>query len=45
MMQIRKYLTLVEFFKKNYNARITEIEGKIPTITGLATTAAFTAGS
>ena len=28
--------------KTDYNARITEIEGKIPHITGLATTAALT---
>ena len=33
-----------EFVKKtNYNAKITETEGKIPSITGLATTAALTA--
>ena len=33
-----------KFVKKtNYNAKITETEGKIPSITGLATTAALTA--
>ena len=29
--------------KKDYNAKITEIEGKIPSINGLATDAALTA--
>ena len=35
----KKYLILVELLKKqtDYNAKITEIEGKIPSITGLAT--------
>ena len=29
--------------KKNFNAKVTEIEGKIPSITGLATNSALTA--
>ena len=43
-MQTKKYLILVEVLKKtDYNATITEIETKIPSISGLATTAALTA--
>ena len=39
-----KYLILVDLLKKtDYNTKITEIEGKIPNITGLAATAAFVA--
>ena len=42
MTLIRKYLTLVKSLKKtDYNAKITEIEGKRPSITGLATTSAL----
>ena len=44
IMQMRKYLIVEDLLKKtNYNAKITETEGKIPSITGLATTAALTA--
>ena len=32
----------MDLLKKDYNAKITEIESKIPSITGLATTAALT---
>ena len=40
----KKIPDISELIKKNnYNAKITEIEGKIPSITGLATTAALTA--
>ena len=39
----KKIPDISELIKKNnYNAKITEIEGKIPSITGLATTAALT---
>ena len=41
---MKKYLIVEDLLKKtNYNAKITETEGKIPSITGLATTAALTA--
>ena len=44
IMQMKKYLIVKDLLKKtNYNAKITETEGKIPSITGLATTAALTA--
>ena len=44
IMQMKKYLIVEDLLKKtNYNAKITEAEGKIPSITGLATTAALTA--
>ena len=44
IMQMKKYLIVEDLLKKtNYNAKITETEGKIPSITGLATTAALTA--
>ena len=44
IMHIKKYLIVYDLLKKtNYNAKITETEGKIPSITGLATTAALTA--
>ena len=37
-IQKRKFLILVGFFKKtDYNAKISEIESKIPRIKGLAT--------
>ena len=39
----KKYLILVDLLKKDYNAKITEIEGKITCITGLVTTTALTA--
>ena len=32
---------LVDLLKTHYNAKITEMESKIPSITGLATTAAL----
>ena len=39
----KAYLTLVDLLKKNYNAKITEREGKIHSITGLAITATLIA--
>ena len=40
----KKFLILVDLLKKtDYNAKITEKEGKIPSITGLAATSALTA--
>ena len=43
-MQAKKILILVDLFKKtDYNAKITEIEGKISSISPLATTATLTA--
>ena len=43
-MQTKKFLILVDLLKKaDYNAKIIEIEGKIPRISGLATNAALTA--
>ena len=41
MMLTRKYLILADLLKTNYNAKISEIEDTVPSITGLATTAAF----
>ena len=44
MTLTRIYLILLCLLKKtNYNTKISEIEGKIPSIAGLATTSAFTA--
>ena len=41
-MPKKKYLILVDLLiKTDYNAKIVEIEGKIPSIFGLATTAAL----
>ena len=43
-MQTKTFLILVDLLRKtDYNSKIIEIEGKIPNITGLATTAALTA--
>ena len=43
-MQTIKYLTLEDLLRKtDYNAKITEIEGKIPSISGLGISAALTA--
>ena len=43
MMQTKIYLVLVDLLKKtDYNAKITETEGKIPSISGLANNAALT---
>ena len=43
-MQTKTFLILVDLLRKtDYNANIIEIESKIPSITGLATTAALTA--
>ena len=43
-MQTKKILILVDLFKKtDYNAKITEIEGKISSISPLATTATLIA--
>ena len=39
-MQTKKFLILVNL-KTDYNAKITDIESKIPSITGLATAAAL----
>ena len=45
MMLAKKHLILVDLLikKTDYNAKVTEIKGKIPSITGLATTAAVNA--
>ena len=44
MMLTKEYLILVDLLKKSdYNARITKIEGKIPSNAGLAATAALNA--
>ena len=44
MMQKIKYLILIGLLTKtDLNVKITEIEGKIPSITGLATNSASTA--
>ena len=43
-MQTKELLIPVDMLKKTlYNAKLTEIEGRIPSITGLATTSALTA--
>ena len=43
-MWIKKFLMLVIWLKKtDLNAKITEVEGKVPNITGLATNSALTA--
>ena len=42
--QKRKFLILVILLKKSdYHAKVSEIEGKVPIISGLATTSALTA--
>ena len=38
----KKFLILVELLKTYYNAKITEIQGKIPNISGLPTNSALT---
>ena len=43
MMLVIKYSMLLGLLKTGYSAKITEIEGKIPSITGLATTAGVNA--
>ena len=43
MTLTKKYLMLVVLLKTYCNAKIAEIEGKIPSISGLATSAALTA--
>ena len=43
MTLTRKYLMLVDLLKTHYNAKITEIEGNILSISRLATTAALNA--
>ena len=40
--QKKKFLTLVTVKKSDYNTKINEIEGKTPSISGLATTSALT---
>ena len=43
MMQTNKFQILVDLLKKtDYNAKISETEGKVSSITGLDTTAALT---
>ena len=43
-MQTKKFLILLDLLKKTYyNAKITEIENKIPSISGLTTNSALTA--
>ena len=43
MIQTKKFLIWVDLLKKtDYNAKFTEIEGRIPSISGLATTVALT---
>ena len=39
----KKFLILVNLLKKNYNAKISEIENKAPSLGGLATNSALTA--
>ena len=39
MTLTRKYVILVDLLKTDYNVKTTEIEGKIPSIFGLASTA------
>ena len=43
MTQAKKILILVGLLKNRHSAKITEIEGKIPSISGLATNSALTA--
>ena len=44
MMQTKRFLILADLLKKlDYNAKISEIESKIPRISGLATKSALTA--
>ena len=43
MTLTKKYLILVGLLKTDYISKITEIEGKIPSIIDLSTTAALTA--
>ena len=43
MTLTKKYLIFVDLLKTDYNAKISEIEGKIYGIAGLAATAALTA--
>ena len=40
MTLTRKYVILVDLLKTDYNVKTTEIEGKIPSIFGLASTTA-----
>ena len=42
-MQTKKFLMLVDLLKTDYSAKITEIESKIPSTSGLATNSALTA--
>lgn len=37
----KKYLILLDLFKKHFNPKITATDGKIPSISGVATTAAL----
>ena len=43
MMVTKNTLDTIGFNKKDYTAKITEIEGKIPRVASLATTAAINA--
>ena len=42
-MLTKKYLMMVGLLKRDYNAKITKMEGKIPSIFGLVTSTALTA--
>ena len=43
VMESKKFLILVDLLKTDYNAKVTEIESKIISISGLATSATLTA--
>ena len=42
-MQTKRFLILAGLLKTDYNATVSEKEGKIPSISGLATNTALTA--
>ena len=42
-MHTKKFLILVNLLKKDYSTKISEIESKIPTISGLATNSTLNA--
>ena len=43
VMQTKRFLILAGLLKTDYNATVSEKEGKIPSISGLATNSALTA--
>ena len=43
VMESKKFLILVDLLKTDYNAKVTEIESKIISISGIATSATLTA--